>query len=234
MRANAFCVLIKAARRHARKLPHTHVRTCVCIFAWKQTQTHADTIYIHAHTYTRLIIYRRSGFDCEILLLRIASFPIIHNQKNSRKKNAQLMIILYCPLGNSQSLKSQSGLYSAIRNRLTTQSKPDLQYTRTQFAQTNGPTTRTHVYIINASNAMSKPYLYTYAHAVDREQYLQTNANTGTQTHANSSLRSTRGRFLRANAFAFCALDLKLSGCTIAASVPNITLQNKTGSESAI
>ena len=33
-----------------------------------------------------------------------------------------------CPLGNSQSLESQSGLYSAIRNRLTTQSKPDLRY----------------------------------------------------------------------------------------------------------
>ena len=33
-----------------------------------------------------------------------------------------------CPLGNSQSLKSQSGLYSAIRNRLTTQSKPGLRY----------------------------------------------------------------------------------------------------------
>ena len=27
----------------------------------------------------------------------------------------------------------------------------------------------------------------------------------------------TRGRFLRANAIAFCALDLKLSGCTICA-----------------
>ena len=34
-----------------------------------------------------------------------------------------------CPLGNSQSLESQSDLYSAIRNRLTTQSQPDLWYT---------------------------------------------------------------------------------------------------------
>ena len=32
-----------------------------------------------------------------------------------------------CPLGNLQSLKSQSGLYSAICNRLTTQSKPDIR-----------------------------------------------------------------------------------------------------------
>ena len=42
---------------------------------------------------------------------------------------------------------------------------------------------RTRVYIINASNAMPKPYLYTYA--VDREQYSQThaNANKRTQTH---------------------------------------------------
>ena len=50
----------------------------------------------------------------------------------------------------------------------------------------------------------------------------QTHANDRklTQTHANAnarkrSLRLTRGRFLRANAIAFCALDLKLSGCTI-------------------
>ena len=139
--------------------------------------------------YARSIVYRRSGFDCEILLLRIASFSIIRNQKNRRKKNTQL--IIYCPLGNSKSLESQSGLCSAIRNRLTTQSKPDLRYTRTQFAQTNGLTTRTRVYIINTSNDMPKPYLYTYvctyprtyAHAVDREQYSQTNANKCTQSH---------------------------------------------------
>ena len=36
-----------------------------------------------------------------------------------------------------------------------------------------------------------------------------------TRTQINAPLRLTRGRFLRANAFAFCALDLKLSGCTI-------------------
>ena len=58
--------------------------------------------------------------------MRIASFSTTRNQKNRRKKNTQL--IIYCPLGNSQALKSQSGLYSAIRNRLTTQSKPDLRY----------------------------------------------------------------------------------------------------------
>ena len=34
-----------------------------------------------------------------------------------------------CPLSNSQSLESQSGLYSTIRNRLTTHSKPDVRYT---------------------------------------------------------------------------------------------------------
>ena len=38
-----------------------------------------------------------------------------------------------------------------------------------------------------------------YAHALDRKR----------------TLRLMRGRFLRANAIAFCALDLKLSGCTI-------------------
>ena len=58
--------------------------------------------------------------------MRITSFSITRNQKNRRKKNTQL--IMACPLGNSQSLESQSGLYSAIRNRLTTQSKPDLRY----------------------------------------------------------------------------------------------------------
>ena len=39
-----------------------------------------------------------------------------------------MQLIIYCPLGNSQSLKSQSDLYSTIRNSLTTQSKPDLRY----------------------------------------------------------------------------------------------------------
>ena len=47
-----------------------------------------------------------------------------------------------------------------------------------------------------------RAYARTYAHAVDREQYSQTNPRK-------------RGQFLHANAFAFCALDLKLSGCTI-------------------
>ena len=150
---------------------------------------------MHANicAYARSIVYRRSGFDCEILLLRIESFSIIRNQKNRKKKNTQL--IIYCLLGNSQSLKSQSGLYSTIRNRLTTQSNPNLRYTRTQFAQTNGLTTHTRVYIINASNAMPKPYLNTYA--VDREQYSQTNANARTQTHANSNKRTQTHRCIR-------------------------------------
>ena len=66
---------------------------------------------------------RRSGFDCEILMIAIASFSITRNQKDRREKNTQL--IMACPLGNSQSLESQFGLYSAIRKRLNTQSKPD-------------------------------------------------------------------------------------------------------------
>ena len=57
--------------------------------------------------------------------------------------------------------------------------------------------------------------------------YMRLHAHTCTHSIANSirkrtqinarkrSLRLTRGRFLRANAIAFCALDLKLSGCTI-------------------
>ena len=52
-------------------------------------------------------------------------------------------------------------------------------------------------------------YIYTYV-----------NACTRTLAHVvdRKPLRLMRGRFLRANAFAFCALDLKLSGCTICAS----------------
>ena len=67
-------------------------------------------------------------------------------------------------------------------------------YMRTQFTQTNSLTTRMRVNIINASNAMAKPYLYTYVHAyartyvnaVDREQYSQTNGNARTQTRINA------------------------------------------------
>ena len=114
----AFCVLINPREdMHANACTHTHVRNCVCTFACKQTQTHADTS-VCARMYARSIVY-----------------------------------------------------------------------TRTQFAQTNGLTTCTRVYIINASNAMPKPYLYTYVrayactHVVDREQYSQTNGNARTQTH---------------------------------------------------
>ena len=39
-----------------------------------------------------------------------------------------MQLIIYCLLGNSLSLKSQSGLYSAIHNCLTT---PDLRYIST-------------------------------------------------------------------------------------------------------
>ena len=72
-------------------------------------------------------LYRRWVFDCEILLIVNCKFFHNSQSKESQEKNTQLVI--YCSLGNSQSLKSQSDLYSAIRNRLTTQSKPDLRYT---------------------------------------------------------------------------------------------------------
>ena len=101
-------------------------------------------------------------------------------------------------------------------------------YARMQFAQTNGLTMRTRVYIINANNVMPKLYLYTYvhayartyAHAVDRKQYSQTNANKHTQTNANKRTQTHRcvrrvGDFCRQTRLRFCALDLKLSGCTI-------------------
>ena len=158
-------------------------------------------IYVYARVYARSIVYRRSGFDCEILLLRITSFSIICNQNNRRKKNTQL--IIYCLLGNSQSLNTQSGLYSAIRNRLTTQSKPDLRYTRTQFAQTNGLPTHTRVYIINASNAMPKPYLRIYVrarirtHVRARGRSRTVLANERKCTHANANKRTQTHRCVR-------------------------------------
>ena len=86
--------------------------------------------------------------------MRIASFSITRNQKNRRKKNTQL--IIYCPLGNSQSLKSQSGLYSAIRNRLTTQSKLYLRYIRGdggEFART----TKSHYLIATLASLVAVP-----------------------------------------------------------------------------
>ena len=65
-------------------------------------------------------MYRRSGFDCEILL--IASF---RNQKNRRKKNMQLIIIIL-PAWQLAIIKIAIRLvyrYSAIRNRLTIDNK---------------------------------------------------------------------------------------------------------------
>ena len=71
----------------------------------------------------------------------------------------------------------------------------------------------------------SRTYISTYARTHARtcvrthtrargpsQMHANGNAN---KTHANSSLRLTHGRFLRANVIAFCAFDLKLSGCTI-------------------
>ena len=52
-------------------------------------------------------------------------------------------------------------------------------------------------------SAIARPYV----HTIDRKR-------KRTQINARKrSLRLTRGRFLCANAIAFCALDLKLSGC---------------------
>ena len=68
-------------------------------------------------------------------------------------------------------------------------------------------------------------HLYTHARvnararACGRSQTVLANARERKQTHANSSLRLMCGRFLCANAIAICALDLKLSGCTICAHV---------------
>ena len=59
----------------------------------------------------------------------------------------------------------------------------------------------------------------TYAHALDRKQYSQT--QTQTQTHANKRTQTIAAIdtwvISACKRDAFCALDLKLSGCTIAA-----------------
>ena len=63
-------------------------------------------------------------------------------------------------------------------------------YTCTQFAQTNGLTTRTRVYIITASNAMPKPYLYTYVRthvrACGRSRTILANECKRTRTQINA------------------------------------------------
>ena len=78
--------------------------------------------------------------------------------------------------------------------------------------------TRTRVNIINASNAMPKRYLYTYVHAVDREQYMysQTNANARKRTRVQINARKL---IVAIDAWAISACKrgciLQLSGCTI-------------------
>ena len=58
--------------------------------------------------------------------------------------------------------------------------------------------------------------LHARTRARTRSQTVLANARKCTQINARKrSLRFLRGRFLRANAIALCALDLKLSGCTI-------------------
>ena len=59
----------------------------------------------------------------------------------------------------------------------------------------------------------------THVSACSRSRTVLANERKRTRTQINAPLRLTRGRFLRANAFAFCALDLKLSGCTVCGSV---------------
>ena len=58
----------------------------------------------------------------------------------------------------------------------------------------------------------------THVRAHTQSQTVLANARKRKRTQINArkrSLRLTRGRFLRSNTIAFCALDLKLSGCTI-------------------
>ena len=63
-------------------------------------------------------------------------------------------------------------------------------------------------------SAIARTYVRLYAHT--RTHSIANSTRKRTQINARKrSLRLTRGRFLRANTIAFCALDLKLSGCTI-------------------
>ena len=76
-------------------------------------------------------------------------------------------------------------------------------YTRTQFAQTNGLMTRTRVYIINASNAMPKPYLY-----IVHPESFKSNAQ-----NANAFARRNRPRVERNDEFACVYLRLRACVC---------------------
>ena len=61
----------------------------------------------------------RRYIDFLILLIPTPLVPVLFYSSIPTFCSFFLMYI-YCSLGNSQSLKSQSGLYSAIRNCLTT------------------------------------------------------------------------------------------------------------------
>ena len=56
-------------------------------------------------------------------------------------------------------------------------------------------------------------HIRSHARTCGRSRTIHANARKHKFTRANSLLRLTRGRFLRA--IAICALDLKLSGCTV-------------------
>ena len=67
-------------------------------------------------------------------------------------------------------------------------------------------------------SAIARTYVRLHVRAHTRSQTVLANARKCKRMQINARKRSLRlmcGRFLRANAIAFCALDLKLSGCTI-------------------
>ena len=75
-----------------------------------------------------------------------------------------------------------------------------------------------HVYKCDRTHVRAIARTYVRLHTRTRTHSIANSTRKRTQTQINACkrlLRLTRGRFLRANAIGFCALDLKLSGCTI-------------------
>ena len=70
--------------------------------------------------------------------------------------------------------------------------------THMQFTQTNGLTTHTCVYIINASNAMAKPYLYMYVcmHAHTRTRSIANSTRKRPQTHTRKQMQINARKLL--------------------------------------
>ena len=124
--------------------------------------------------------------------------------------------------GNNLKLKVKSEFSLSMGLMVINHSNPYIHSTtvlcdtRTQFAQTNGLTTCTRVYIINASNGMPKLYIRTRTRSITNStcRRTQTHARTRTRTEINARkliVAIDAWRFLHANAIAFCTLDLKLS-----------------------